>query len=135
MLKFVADENFNNNILRGIWQRNTAVDIVRIQDVGLSGADDPTVLAWAAKHGRVLLTHDVATITNYAYERIKGGERMPGVFEVNRRIPLAVVIESFRHSCLHGGFGSWLRGQSRLWWGLGYGFARCASGRRWSIWG
>ena len=46
------------------------VDIVRIQDVGLSGADDPTVLEWTAEEGRVLLTHDVKTITKYAYDCI-----------------------------------------------------------------
>lgn len=93
MLKFVADENFNNNILRGIQRQNADVEILRIQDVGLSGASDPTILAWAAEHGRILLTHDVATITRYAYERIMRGEKMPGVFEVNRKIPLSTVIE------------------------------------------
>ena len=31
--------------------------IVRVQDVGLSGADDLTILQWAAEQGRILLTH------------------------------------------------------------------------------
>ncbi len=82
MLRLAADENFNNDILRGVLRRNAATDIVRIQDAGLSGADDPTVLEWAAQTGRVLLTHDVATITRYAYERVRDGKPMPGVFEV-----------------------------------------------------
>lgn len=56
--------------------------MIRVQDVGLSGVDDPVVLAWAAGEGRVLLTHDVATITGYAYERLSKGETMPGVIEV-----------------------------------------------------
>ncbi len=76
MLRFAADENFNNNIVRGLLRRKPDLDIVRIQDVGLSGADDPTVLEWAAQEGRVLLTHDVATITRYAYERIEAGQSM-----------------------------------------------------------
>jgi hypothetical protein len=29
-------------------QGTTAEEIVRVQDVGLSGMDDPTILAWAA---------------------------------------------------------------------------------------
>ena len=41
MLMLAADENFNNNIVRGLFRRNPQLDIVRIQDVGLSGADDP----------------------------------------------------------------------------------------------
>jgi hypothetical protein len=69
------------------------LDIIRIQDVGLSGADDPTVLQWAAQEGRVLLTHDVATITQYAYERVEAGLSMPGVFEVGLDVPIGSAIE------------------------------------------
>lgn len=43
MLRLAADENFNNNIVRGLLRRNPTLDIVRIQDVGLSGADDSQV--------------------------------------------------------------------------------------------
>src|SRR5919201_2646791 len=93
MLKFAADENFNNDIVRGVRRRNPAVDIMRVQDVALSGADDPTVLEWAAQSGRVLLTHDVSTMTRYAYDRVREGKPMPGVFEVGRHVPIGVVIE------------------------------------------
>ncbi|MCU0285291.1 MAG: DUF5615 family PIN-like protein [Acidobacteria bacterium] len=93
MLRFAVDENFNNNIIRGLIRRNSHIDIVRIQDVGLSGADDPTVLEWAASQGRILLTHDVATITYYAYERIKADQRMPGVFEASISSPIGQIIE------------------------------------------
>lgn len=68
MIKLLVDENFDNTIVRGLFRRNPALDMVRVQDVGLSGVDDPTILEWAAQEGRVLLTHDVATITRYAYD-------------------------------------------------------------------
>jgi hypothetical protein len=93
MLRLLADENFNNNILRGLLRRNPAIDIVRVQDVGLSGADDPAVLEWAAREDRVILSHDVATLTHYAYERARLGRPMPGVFEVTRRAQIGVAIE------------------------------------------
>jgi hypothetical protein len=64
-----------------------------VQDIGLSGADDPRVLEWAAQERRVLLTHNVSTITKYAYERIEAGQAMPGVFEVSRTAPIGRVIE------------------------------------------
>ncbi|MBU2609951.1 MAG: DUF5615 family PIN-like protein, partial [Chloroflexi bacterium] len=48
MLRLAADENFNNDIVRGLLRRKPDLDIVRIQDVGLSAADDPTMLEWAA---------------------------------------------------------------------------------------
>ena len=93
MLRLVADENFNNNIVRGLQRRNATLDIVRVQDVGLFSADDPTVLEWAARENRVLLTHDVATITHYAYERTVAGLGMPGVVEVIRSVPVGQAIE------------------------------------------
>jgi len=93
MLRLAADENFNSDIVRGLLRRKPNLDIVQIQDVGLFGADDPTVLEWSAEEGRVLLTHDVSTITHYAYERVRAGKPMPGVFEVSRNIPIGVVIE------------------------------------------
>ena len=79
MLQFLADENFNNQIVRGVFRRNPDVNIVRAQDVGLSEADDPTTLEWAAQRGRVVLTHDVATMTNFAYERVRAGVCYSGV--------------------------------------------------------
>jgi hypothetical protein len=93
MIRYATDENFNNDILWGLLRRNPALDILRIQDVGLAGADDPAVLAWAASVERMLLTHDVQTITRYAYERVARGEPMPGVVEVSRLLPIGEVID------------------------------------------
>jgi predicted nuclease of predicted toxin-antitoxin system len=78
MLSFAADENFNNDILRVLLRRKPDLDIVRVQDAGLTGADDPQVLEWAATQGRVLLTHDVSSITRHAYDRVAAGLSMPG---------------------------------------------------------
>jgi hypothetical protein len=93
MLRMLADENFNNDIVRGVRRRLAGVDLIRVQDAGLSGADDPTVLQWAAEQDRVLLTHDVNTISAFAYERVRAGAAMPGVFEVGRKVAPAVAIE------------------------------------------
>jgi predicted nuclease of predicted toxin-antitoxin system len=93
MLKLLADENLDNTIIRGLFRRNPTLDIVRVQDVGLSGKDDPTVLEWAAQAGRILLTHDVATITRYAYDRVRQGQIMPGVTEISTDAPIGRVIE------------------------------------------
>jgi Domain of unknown function (DUF5615) len=93
MLLLAADENFNNNIVRGLRRRNPAIDIVRIQDARLKSASDPDVLEWAAQSGRVLFTHDVSTMTRHAHDRVKSGKPMPGVFEVGRQVPVRVAIE------------------------------------------
>ena len=51
------------------------------------------MLDWAAQKGRILLTHDVTTMTQYAYERIQAGLPMPGLFEVSRSVPVGRAIE------------------------------------------
>jgi|SRR3972149_5802916 len=93
MLALAADENFNNDIVRGVLRRNPDLNIVRVQDAGLSGADDSTVLEWAAQQGRVLFTHDASTMTQHAYERVRTGKPVPGVFEANREVAIAQAIE------------------------------------------
>jgi len=93
MIKLAADENFNNDIVRGLLRRKPELDLVRVQDTDVAGADDPVTLEWAAQEGRVLLTHDVSTITRYAYERVQAGLPMPGVFEVRRAVPIGRAIE------------------------------------------
>jgi hypothetical protein len=93
MLRLAADENFNNDIIRGLRRHSPSIDLVRVQDAGLSGAADPAILEWAASENRVLLTHDVSTMTRYAYERIRSGTSMSGVFEVGRHVPISVAID------------------------------------------
>lgn len=91
--RFLADENFDNRILAGLRRRQPAVEILRVQDAGLIGAGDPEVLAWAAQENRILLTHDAATVPDYAYERIGSGSAMPGVIEVPFQMPIGQAIE------------------------------------------
>lgn len=107
MFLLAADENFNNDILRGLLRRDPTLDIVRIQDVGVTHAPDPIVLEWAAQENRVLLTHDLNTITKFAYERIVAGKRMPGVIEVNRSVPISVAIEDILLLAVTSSSGDW----------------------------
>jgi hypothetical protein len=93
MLRYVSDENFNNDLSRGLLLRNPALDLTRVQDEGLSGADDSAILAWAAENGRIVLTHDRRTFPHHANRRVEAGEEMPGVFFVDDRLPLRPAIE------------------------------------------
>ena len=93
MILFAADENFNNDIIRGLLRRNPSIDIVRLQEAGLSGSSDPEVLEWAASEGRVLLTHDVATMPIHAYNRVRSSSPMAGVVEVAPSLPVGQVIQ------------------------------------------
>jgi hypothetical protein len=93
MWQFLTDENFNRDIVRGLSLRIPPLDIVYAQDVGLTGVDDPHVLAWASQNNRILLIHDRATIPFYAYQHLAAGEKMPGVFVLPGRFPVGMAID------------------------------------------
>lgn len=93
MLRLLADENFNGDIVRGLLLRQPDLDIVRVQDVGLASADDPDILTWAAENNRILLTHDRASVPDHAYERVAAGQPMSGVFILSDRFPVGQAIQ------------------------------------------
>jgi predicted nuclease of predicted toxin-antitoxin system len=93
MLRLVSDENFNSDVVRGLFLRQSDLDLLRVQDVGLRKVDDPAILDWAASNGRILLTHDRATMPDFAYERLARGQAMLGVFVINDRMPVRQVID------------------------------------------
>lgn len=93
MVRLLSDENFNGDIIRGLFLRRAELDLVRVQDAGLISADDPAVLEWAAHHNRILLTHDRATMPHFTYQRVLSGKPMPGLFVLSDRLPMYRAIE------------------------------------------
>jgi predicted nuclease of predicted toxin-antitoxin system len=92
MLRLLSDENFNGDIIRGLLLCRPDLDLLRVQDVGLGEANDPTILEWAAANSRILLTHDRATMPDYAYARVVANKQMSGVFVLNDRISVRQAI-------------------------------------------
>ncbi len=54
---------------------------------------DTEVLEWAANENRVVLTHDVTTMSKHAFDRVNQGLPMPGVIEVSQDVPIGEAIE------------------------------------------
>lgn len=86
MVRFLSDENFNGDIVRGLFLHCPDLDLCRVQDVGLEGAADPEILEWAAANARIVLTHDRATMPDFAYTRVLSERPMPGVVVVPDRM-------------------------------------------------
>ncbi|MCA0323777.1 MAG: DUF5615 family PIN-like protein [Actinobacteria bacterium] len=91
--QFLADENIDPDLVVGITRASQDVDILRVQDVGLRTQDDSAILDWAARNGRILLTHDISTMPDFAYSRVAAGEPMPGVIVIPISIPMARMID------------------------------------------
>jgi len=77
MLRLLSDQNFNGDIVRGLLLRRPELDLIRVQDIGMGEADDPSILEWSAMNNRIVLTHDRATMPDFAYNRIVNGRPMP----------------------------------------------------------
>lgn len=92
-MKFLADENFNNRIIRGLLRRMPSLDVIRVQDQEIAGEDDQIVLAWAAMEGRILLTHDQRTIPHYGLERLTKEDVISGIVVVGPELSIGSVIE------------------------------------------
>ena len=99
-MKFLADENFEGAIYRGLLRRSPDLDIVRVQDVGLSNANDQKILEWTNNEGRILLTHDRRTMPRYAYERMAEGKSIAGMIVMRATIPVSTAIDDISHRSL-----------------------------------
>ncbi len=107
MIRLLADESFDGRLIRGLLQRDPRLDLIRAQDAGLAATRDQDILAWAAREGRVLLTRDVRTMVQFAYERVSRGALMPGVVVVSESVPLALAIEQIQILAGASQLGEW----------------------------
>lgn len=106
-MRFLADENFNNEILRGVQRRVPDADIIRIQDTELASKPDTLILEWAAQRGYIVLSHDVNTMRGYFYERVNAGLPVPGLFLVQGTEPIGRVIETLEIILLASEASEW----------------------------
>lgn len=92
-MKLLADESLRRAIVKGLLLLRPSTVFLRAQEVGLRGKPDPEVLEWAAANDCIVVTHDQATFSDFAYERVTEGMYMPGVFVVGDRVPTGRAIE------------------------------------------
>lgn len=59
----------------------------------MAGKHDTEVLEWAAGEGHLVLTHDFATMLDFAYNRVGCGLSMPGVIALSQEFPIGEAIE------------------------------------------
>jgi predicted nuclease of predicted toxin-antitoxin system len=94
MFHLVSDADFNHDVARALKREVPDLDLVGVADVGLARADDPSILAWASNNGRIVITHDRNTMSGFAYERVRAGVDMPGVFIIRNEPPLRKMIDA-----------------------------------------
>lgn len=92
--RFLTDHDLNEHIVTGVLRREPALACVRVRDIGMSERSDAEVLAYAADHGLIVVSHDVNTMPSAAYARMSAGQKMSGLLMVKQSDPIGSIIAS-----------------------------------------
>ena len=93
MVPLLADENFRGDIVVGLKRQEPAIDMVRVQDVGLAAASDDVIVEWAAGQNRVLLTHDRGSMVDCLKTRWERSLPVAGVIIVESNASTGRAVE------------------------------------------
>jgi hypothetical protein len=91
-VRFQADADLNRHIIAAVKRREPMVDFQTAQEAGLSGLDDPVVLAFAASEGRLLVSHDRQTMPWHFAQFIQQ-RTSPGLLIVSQHLPVSPAAE------------------------------------------
>jgi hypothetical protein len=92
--RFLADHDLNDYIVTGVFRLEPLIEFRRAREADLARASDDQVLEFAAANPLLVVSHDVTTMTNAAYKRLKMGLPLSGLFLVEQTTPVAAVIDS-----------------------------------------
>ncbi len=93
MTAFLTDDDLNGNIIEALREVEPSIDLVTAKEAGLMAHPDAELLAWAATHGRVVVSHDVNTMIKAAYERVRNLASMPGLIIVPQEFAIGEAID------------------------------------------
>lgn len=114
MVKILADQNFNGNILRGLKNRLSDLDCLATYEIGMQKYKDYEILTFAAEENRIILTHDAKTFPTYAYEKIANGEKMTGVIIVSDKCPIGQAIVEIEIALICNSESEWENNVTRI---------------------
>lgn len=87
-IQFQADADFNQNILRAVWRQEPAIDFQTAYEAGLRAISDLEVLAYAAREGRLLVSHDLTTMPHHFAAFIMSGETSAGLLILRQQLSI-----------------------------------------------
>lgn len=99
-IRFLLDENLRGPLWQAILRHNLngepTLDAVRIGDFPdlPLGSDDPDILAWAEREGRLLITEDRHTMPAHLERHLAADRHSPGVLMVRREARIRDLLET-----------------------------------------
>lgn len=93
LIRFQADADLNYGLVKAVRLREPAIDFASAGDSKLEGLPDQQVLEVAARHGRILLSHDRRTMVDHFRTRLAEGRSSPGVFLLTQSASIGEVVD------------------------------------------
>jgi len=91
-VRFQADADFNQDIVRAVRRRAPAIDFQTAPEAGLAGLEDNVVLERAAQEDRVLVSHDRRTMPHH-FAAFVAVRTSAGVVLVPKNLPIRQAVE------------------------------------------
>jgi predicted nuclease of predicted toxin-antitoxin system len=107
-VRLLLDQHLNARALPAL--RAQGVDVVHAAEVGLASADDPALLRWAQREGRIVVTRNYRDFAPLVKVLLAKRDAFPGVL---------FIATSVRHSDVRAhvrGLSEWLRIAEREGW-------------------
>jgi predicted nuclease of predicted toxin-antitoxin system len=80
-LRYLLDEHLRGPLWRAIQWHNLPL-----------GSEDPTLLRWAEREQRILVTHDPDTMPRHLADHLAAGQHSPGVFMLRPHSTLPQIV-------------------------------------------
>lgn len=91
--RFLADEDFRYEIVEAARQFCPSLDLITVQEARLESTSDADLLEFAAANNRIVISHDVNTMTDAAIDRIESSLFLPGLFVAPQNCAIRPVAE------------------------------------------
>jgi hypothetical protein len=98
-LRYLLDENARGALWHAIARHNAvsveSIDVVAVGDADdlPLGSQDPDILRWAEREGRILITLDHNTMPGYLIDLLQAGGHLPGMFLVRPRSRIRDIVD------------------------------------------
>jgi hypothetical protein len=98
-LRYLLDEHLRGPLWQAIHRHNASgrlpLDAERVGDPAdlPLGSDDPTILLWAERAGRIVLSLDKTTMPGHLAEHLRAGHHCPGLFILDATSDTATLLD------------------------------------------
>ena len=113
-LKLLLDEDYRDSTLwKAIQQHNRSsdhpIDVVRVGDENSPAlsSSDSSVLEWAEREERILISYDKNTLPDHLSDHLDKGRSSPGIIFMPRALPISDIVEFFELVCHCSNSAEW----------------------------